>query len=74
MSCTNNRLEFCSNEFNTLCKKERIVRHHTIRHTPKQNGVVEGMNMTLKKMSDACFLMLSFQSLFGQKSCPLHVI
>ena len=47
MSCTNNRLEFCYDEFNTLCKKERIVRHRTIRHTPQQNGVAEGMNMTL---------------------------
>ena len=31
---TNNGLEFCSDEFNTLCKKEGIVRYRTIRHTP----------------------------------------
>ena len=31
---TDNGLEFCSDEFNTLYKKEGIVRHHTIRHTP----------------------------------------
>ena len=42
-----NKLEFCSDEFNTLCKKEGIVRHHTICHTPQQNGVTERMNRTL---------------------------
>ena len=37
MKClrTDNGLEFCSNEFNTLCKKEGIVRHHTVHHTPQ---------------------------------------
>ena len=29
-----NGLEFCSDEFNTICKKEGIVKHHTVRHTP----------------------------------------
>ena len=29
-----NGLEFCSNEFNALCKSEGIVRHLTVRHTP----------------------------------------
>ena len=42
-----NGLEFCFDEFNTLCKKERIVRHRTIRHTAQQNGVAKRMNMTL---------------------------
>ena len=44
---TDNGLEFCSDEFNALCKKEGIVRHHTVRHTPQQNGVVKRMNMIL---------------------------
>ena len=44
---TNNGLEFCCDEFNTLCKKEGIVRHCTVRHTPQQNGVAEHMNRTL---------------------------
>ena len=46
---TNNGLEFCSDEFNTLCKKEGIVRHRTVRHMPQQNGVAERMNRTLMK-------------------------
>ena len=44
---TNNGLEFCSDEFNSLCKKERIVRHRTVYHTPQQNGVAEHRNRTL---------------------------
>ena len=44
---TYNGLEFCSSEFNEFCKNEGIVRHHTIRHTPQQNGVAERMNQTL---------------------------
>ncbi|KAG8486938.1 hypothetical protein CXB51_020500 [Gossypium anomalum] len=36
-----NGLEFCSDEFNRLCKLEGIVRHLTVRHTLQQNGVVE---------------------------------
>ncbi|KAG8472490.1 hypothetical protein CXB51_034176 [Gossypium anomalum] len=43
----NNGLEFCSDEFNRLCKLEGIVRHLTVRHTPQQNGVVERMNKTI---------------------------
>ena len=49
MKClhTNNGLEFCSDEFNTFSKKEGIVRHHTVCHTPQQNGVAERRNKTL---------------------------
>ncbi|KAG8485551.1 hypothetical protein CXB51_018907 [Gossypium anomalum] len=43
----NNGLEFCSDEFNRLCKSEGIVRHLTVRHTPQQNGVAERMNRTI---------------------------
>ena len=38
---TDNNLEFCSDEFNRLCKLEGIVRHLTVCHTPQQNGIVE---------------------------------
>ena len=44
---TNNGLEFCLNEFNTIYKKEGIVRLRTVRHTPQQNGVAKCMNRTL---------------------------
>jgi transposase InsO family protein len=44
---TDNDMEFCSNEFKFFCRKEGIVRHHTIPHTPQQNGVAERMNMTI---------------------------
>ncbi|KAG8473502.1 hypothetical protein CXB51_035665 [Gossypium anomalum] len=44
---TDNGLEFCSDEFNRLCKSERIIRHLTVRHTPQQNGVAERMNRTI---------------------------
>ena len=42
-----NGLEFCSDEFNRLCKSEGIMRHLTVRHTPQQNGVAERMNRTI---------------------------
>jgi len=44
---TDNGLEFCSSEFNQLCKDEGAARHHTVRDTPHQNGVAERMNQTL---------------------------
>ena len=44
---TDNGLEFCFDEFNTLYKKEGIVRHRIVRHTPQQNGVAKRMNRTL---------------------------
>ena len=49
MKCfrTDNGLEFFFDEFNTLCKKEGIVRHSTVRHTPQHNGVAKHMNRTL---------------------------
>ncbi|KAG8500185.1 hypothetical protein CXB51_004397 [Gossypium anomalum] len=36
-----NGLEFCSDDFNRLCKSEGIVRHLTVRHSPQQNGIAE---------------------------------
>jgi transposase InsO family protein len=44
---TDNGIEFCSNQFKSFCRKEGIVRHHTIPHTPQQNGVAERMNRTI---------------------------
>ncbi|KAG8485563.1 hypothetical protein CXB51_018918 [Gossypium anomalum] len=41
---TDNGLEFCSDEFNRLCKSEGIMRHLTVRHTPQQNGIAERIN------------------------------
>ena len=44
---TDNGLEFCYDEFNTLCKKEGIVRHRTACHTPQHIGVAKHINRTL---------------------------
>ncbi|KAG8478904.1 hypothetical protein CXB51_028750 [Gossypium anomalum] len=44
---TDNGLEFCSDEFNRLCKSEGIMTHLTVRHTPQQNSIVERMNRTI---------------------------
>lgn len=44
---TDNGMEFCSGDFNSFCRKEGIVRHHTIPYTPQQNGVAERMNRTI---------------------------
>ena len=56
---TDNGGEFCSDAFNDYCKKEDIVRHHTIPHTPQQNGVADHMNKTIISkarcmLSNAC--------------------
>nr|ABA97637.1 retrotransposon protein, putative, Ty1-copia subclass [Oryza sativa Japonica Group] len=44
---TDNAGEFCSDAFDDYCRKEGIVRHHTIPYTPQQNGVAERMNRTI---------------------------
>lgn len=44
---TDNGGEFCSRKFNDYCRSEGIVRHHTIPHTPQQNGVAERMNRSI---------------------------
>jgi transposase InsO family protein len=53
--CTDNGMEFCSNEFNDYCGNEGIVRHHTIPYTPQQNVVAEHMNGTI--ISKACCML-----------------
>ncbi|KAG8503382.1 hypothetical protein CXB51_001329 [Gossypium anomalum] len=64
-----NGLEFCSNEFNRLCKLKGIVRHLTVRHTPHQNGVVERMNRMIMgnvrcMLSNATNVVLGRSSLY----------
>ncbi|KAH9744680.1 hypothetical protein KPL70_003806 [Citrus sinensis] len=44
---TDNGLEFCNQQFDDFCAQNRVVRHKIVRHTPQQNGLVEGMNRTL---------------------------
>ena len=38
---TDNGLEFCLNEFNDFCRKERIINHLTVPGTPQQNDVAD---------------------------------
>ena len=72
--CTDNELKFCFDEFNTLCKKEVIVRHRTICHTPQQNGVAERMNRTLMQKVRCMLSNAQLLKSFRQKPHPLHVI
>jgi transposase InsO family protein len=46
---TDNGLEFCNSEFNSLYADHGIARHKTVLGTPQQNGVVERMNRTILK-------------------------
>ncbi|KAG8498693.1 hypothetical protein CXB51_005074 [Gossypium anomalum] len=62
---TDNGLEFCSDEFNRLCKSEGIVRHLTVRHTPQQNGA--------EAASTACFLINRSPSVAIEKKTPQEV-
>ena len=62
---TDNGLEFFSNEFNIMCKKEGIVKHRTVCHTSQQNVVVKHMSRTLMEKVRCMLVMLSCQSLLG---------
>ena len=42
-----NGLEFCSKEFDALCKSEGIVRHHIVVGASQQNRVAERMNIII---------------------------
>ncbi|KAK3030464.1 hypothetical protein RJ639_039149 [Escallonia herrerae] len=44
---TDNGMEFYLDDFIEFCRNEGIVRHHTLRKMPQQNGVIERMNRTL---------------------------
>src|SRR6266540_7003703 len=44
---TNNGMEFYSDQFNSYCKFEGIVRHYTVPYIRQQNGVAERMNRTI---------------------------
>lgn len=44
---TDNGLEYCNSQFDTLCKEAGIKRHKTCTYTPQQNGVSERMNRTI---------------------------
>jgi transposase InsO family protein len=60
---TDNGMKFCSNEFKFFCRKDGIVRHHIIPHTPQQNGVAERMNRTIISKAHC---MLSNASMYRQ--------
>jgi len=47
VSRTDNGGEFCSKEFEELCKKCGIAWQKTIPYTPEKNGVAERMNKKL---------------------------
>ncbi|KAG8479421.1 hypothetical protein CXB51_029920 [Gossypium anomalum] len=49
-----NGLEFCSDEFNRLCKSEGIMRHLTARHTPQQNDIAERINRMIMEKIFGC--------------------
>ncbi|GKV43399.1 hypothetical protein SLEP1_g50691 [Rubroshorea leprosula] len=53
---TDNGLEYCSGEFDTFCKNNRIVRHRIVKMTPQQNGVAERMNHTLLERAQCMLL------------------
>lgn len=42
--CIDNGLKFYGGQFNEFYENEDIVRHHTMRKTPQQNGVEKCMN------------------------------
>jgi transposase InsO family protein len=44
---TDNGMKFCSSDFKSFYRKACIVGHHTVPHTPHQNGVAECMNKTI---------------------------
>ena len=44
--------EYVNNNFTTFCTEQGIQQKHTIPYTPKQNGVAERKNHTLKEMAN----------------------
>ncbi|CAI9756071.1 unnamed protein product [Fraxinus pennsylvanica] len=52
---TDNMLKFCSDQFNSFCRAEGILRHLAVSGTPQQNGVAEQMNRTL--IEKVCYML-----------------
>ena len=71
---TDNGLGFCSYEFNVLCKSEEIARHHTVRHTPQQNGVAEQMNRTLMEKVHCMLSIVGLPKSFWTKATSCFLI
>lgn len=44
---SDNRLEFCNQKMDNLCKESRIKRDKTCPYTPQHNGISERMNRTI---------------------------
>ncbi|GKE13525.1 retrovirus-related pol polyprotein from transposon TNT 1-94 [Tanacetum coccineum] len=65
---TDNGLEFWNAPFDNFCKKEGIVRHNTLRHTPQQNGVAERMNQTLMACARYMRIFASLSKQFWAKA------
>ncbi|KAG8496965.1 hypothetical protein CXB51_008193 [Gossypium anomalum] len=70
---TDNGLEFCSDEFNRLCKSEGIVRHLTVRHTSQQNGVAERMNRTIMEKVRCMLSNANLPKSFWAETALLHI-
>nr|GEW27349.1 integrase, catalytic core [Tanacetum cinerariifolium] len=65
---TDNGLEFCNASFDNFYKKEGIVRNHTVRHTPQQNGVAERMNQTLMAFARCMHIFAGLSKQFRVKA------
>ncbi|RVW32428.1 Retrovirus-related Pol polyprotein from transposon TNT 1-94 [Vitis vinifera] len=59
---------------NGLEKKEGIVRHRTVRHTPQQNGVAERMNQTLVQRARCMRIDAGLSKSSGLKQLTLLLI
>lgn len=44
---TDNGLEFCNRQMDSLCRESGIKRHKTCSYTPQQNGISERMNRSI---------------------------
>lgn len=61
---TNNGLEYCVESFNELCKLDGIQRHHTIVHTPQQNGITQKFNRIVMEHVRCMLLHAKFPNSF----------
>lgn len=64
---TDNGFEFCGEEFDNFCKNHEIVRHHTVRHNPRQNDLAERRNRTLIEKTRCILSNAGLQKNFGLK-------